>query len=388
MQHARSLLVAPLAIAALFASLPASAVKVTDHLDLGGAVRARVDSDPDRDIEKISLDTVMLSAAYDSDTWTGAARYRWYGGSHPFQYTGFGGVQFPEYAWAGYRFDAERQVQVGLNKVPFGLQPNFVSAFYESLGNVIGLEDISQVGAKYMQHSGAWDVQAGFYVKPAWQGRGTSNGDTYSIVVTPADGYVAGGSRNEERHAFAARVARSYEYSGWTGETGVSLYSSTLRNLDTREDGHRNAIALHAQGQHGPWGAKVQWARQDMSPRNPQDDHTVTFGGFDGTFNVASRGDLYTADLSYSFPTRGKRLDNFKPYVSYSLFDKSDSMWPNSERVMVGTSFDLKPLWIAAEMQFGRNDPYIGGSSYTQSLAGGGIDHWKSQFYMNVGYYF
>jgi hypothetical protein len=48
----------------------------------------------------------------------------------------------------------------------------------------------------------------------------------------------------------------------------------------------------------------------------------------------------------------------------------------------------LKKLWIAVEWLNGRNDPYFGGSSYTQSLAAGGTDHWKGQFYMNIGYYF
>ena len=41
---------------------PAMAVQVTDNLDLGGAIRARWDYDPDRDIQKFGLDTVFLSA--------------------------------------------------------------------------------------------------------------------------------------------------------------------------------------------------------------------------------------------------------------------------------------------------------------------------------------
>lgn len=58
---------------ALFCSIaaPAMAVQVTDNLDLGGAIRARWDVDPDRDIQKFGLDTVFLSAKYNSDTWIG-----------------------------------------------------------------------------------------------------------------------------------------------------------------------------------------------------------------------------------------------------------------------------------------------------------------------------
>lgn len=75
-----------LALLCTFAG-PAMAVQVTDNLDLGGAVRARWDYDPDRDIQKFGLDTVFLSAKYNSDTWIGEAQYRFYGRSYPYQYT-------------------------------------------------------------------------------------------------------------------------------------------------------------------------------------------------------------------------------------------------------------------------------------------------------------
>ena len=55
---------------------PAMAYQVTDNLDLGGAVRARWDYDPDRGIQKFGLDTAFLSAKYNSDTWIGEAQYR------------------------------------------------------------------------------------------------------------------------------------------------------------------------------------------------------------------------------------------------------------------------------------------------------------------------
>lgn len=124
----------------LTCSAAALAVPVTDELDVGGAIRARFDHDPDRDIDKAGFDTLMLRATYTSDSWIGAARYRFYGKQYPYQYTDhIGDVAFAEYAWVGYRFDAERQVQVGLNQIPFGLQPFFGSTFYETLGNVVGL---------------------------------------------------------------------------------------------------------------------------------------------------------------------------------------------------------------------------------------------------------
>ena len=91
---------------------PVMAVQVTDNLDLGGAIRARWDYDPDRDIQKFGLDTVFLSAKYNSDTWIGEAQYRFYGRSYPYQYTkNYGDIQFAKFAWVGYKFNPDQQVQ-------------------------------------------------------------------------------------------------------------------------------------------------------------------------------------------------------------------------------------------------------------------------------------
>ncbi|SEC01894.1 hypothetical protein SAMN05216178_3130 [Pseudomonas saponiphila] len=378
---------------ALLGSLatPALAVQVSDHLDLGGAVRARWDYDPDRDIQTFNFDTAILSAKYSSDTWIGAAKYRFYGGAYPYRYTDkVGDVAFAENAWIGYRFNPEQQVQVGLNQIPFGLQPYFGSTFFETLGNVVGLEDIEQVGAKYIQQSADWNLQAGYYLRPAWQGKGTSNGRTYSSVVSSADSYVADGSHNRERNTLVLRVARAVQLGDWASEVGVSGLTSTLKNNDTGNDGRRNAMAVHYLGKNGPWGVQLQAARQQMSPRNPGTDELVTLGGYDGTFNVASRGNLYVADLSYDVD--GKylfdQLSGVKLYANYSAFDKSASAYKTSQRMILGSSFSLSKLWIATEWLFGKNDPYIGGSSYAQSLGAGGSNQWENQVYVNIGYYF
>lgn len=390
MLYKRSVLLCNVALLGSLAT-PALAVQVTDHLDLGGAVRARWDYDPDRDIQTFNFDTAILSAKYSSDSWIGAAKYRFYGRAYPYRYTdNVGDIAFAESAWIGYRFNPEQQVQVGLNQIPFGLQPYFGSTFFETLGNVVGLEDIEQIGAKYIQQHGDWNLQAGYYLRPAWQGKGTSNGRTYSSVVSSADSYVADGSDNRERNTLVLRVARAVQLGDWASEVGVSGLTSTLKNNDTHNDGRRNALAVHYRGKSGPWGVQLQAARQQMSPRNPGTDELITLGGYDGTFNVASRGNLYVADLSYDVD--GKYLfdqvSGVKLYANYSAFDKSASAYKTSQRMILGSSFSLSKLWIATEWLFGKNDPYIGGSSYAQSLGAGGSNQWENQLYVNIGYYF
>lgn len=387
-----ALLLWPLLASPLLAAfaLPVAAVQVTDNLDLGGAIRARLDYDPDRDLSEFGFDTFFLTAAYSSDSWIGAAKYRFYGKHYPFDYTDkVGDVSFAEYAWLGYRFDADRQLQAGLIPVPFGLQPYYGSTFFETLGSVIGMEDAQDIGIKYTQQSGAWNLQAAWFAMPAEQGHGTSRGGTtYGTGVATADAYVVDGSDNHEENIFVARLARNFQQGDWASEAGVSALTSTLENQDTGGDGDRHALALHYLGKRGPWGVQVLAARQEMTPDNPGSDRLVTFGSFDGTFNVAAKGNLYVADLSYTLPGQYGWFSGVKLYANYSHFAKDASGFEDSQRFIAGSSFTFGPLWIALEWLHGKHDPYIGGGSYTQSLGAGGSDRWENQLYSNIGYYF
>ena len=137
----------------------------------------------------------------------------------------------------------------------------------------------------------------------------------------------------------------------------TSALTSTLQNQDSRDSGRRNALAVHYSGKNGPWGVQLQATRQDMSPENPGRDKLVSFGSFDGTFNVAAKGNLYVADLSYDIPGSLGWLSGVKVYGNYSLFDKDESSFEDSQRFILGTSFSLKDLWIAVEWLHGKHDP-------------------------------
>jgi len=373
-------------------SAPLFAIPINDNLSLHGAIRARFDYDPDRDIDKLGIDTVRLALQYNSSSWIGGVRWRYYGKAYPYNYTKkFGDISFPEYAWVGYKFDDNRQLQAGLNQVPFGLQPLFGNTFTETLGYPLGFEDLYEVGVKYAEQRGDWNFQGGYYARPAWQGKGTSKGGvTYSNVPSNADSYVTDGSNNQERNTFALRVSKGMDIDGWASEVGVSGLTSTLENADTNANGRRYIAAGHIYSKKGPWTVQVLAARQVMSPRNPGNDDVVTFGGYDSTYNIAARGTLYTGDLSYDISgTYLKYINNLKLYGSYGEFQKSGREYKDTQRFITGISFYVgSSVWIATEWLFGKNDPYVGGSSYTQSLAVGGTNHWENQLYMNIGYYF
>ena len=367
------------------------AVEVNDNWDLDGAIRARMDRESSRHINEFGIDTLMLSAKYTSDSWIGAARYRFYGKDYPYQYVHhFGEINFPEYAWIGYRFDSTQQIHVGLNQVPFGLQRLYSDTFLETVAFTMGLEDVDEVGVKYIKDFGNWNLQTGYYARPAWEANGTSHGSTYSTVPTPADSYVAGGSRNVERNMFVARLAKNMHFGDWKSEVGASVLTSTLYNQDTHRDGRRNELALHYAGTKGPWGLRLQYTRHVMSTKNPDgDNQAISVGGYDGTYNLATRGNLYQVNAKYAIP--GTYLwgwiKDVELYSSYDYFQKSNPQFSNTQRWITGTAFSLKFLSIYLEWREGRNDPYIS-TSYAQGLAAGSMNSWKGQLFMSVGYYF
>ncbi|MFJ9989829.1 porin [Pseudomonas putida] len=372
---------------------PVDAMQVTENLNVGGAIRGRMDYDPDQHIREFSFDALALSVDYKSDTWVGAARYWLYGGDYPYDYVNsVGDISFPEYAWVGYNLNPETQVQFGLNQVPFGILPYFSSTFTETLGYVIGLEDLYEVGGKYQKTAGDWNVQAGYYLRPSFQGKGTSQGGrTYSNVIARADEGIENGSHNQERNLVAVRIAKSFSSTLGVHEVGVSALTSTLENSETHDNGRRSALALHYTQTTGPWVLQLLAARQIMSPRNQGSDDVVTLGGLDATYNVASRGNLYVTGVDYNVSETflDGEINTIKLYGNYSAFLKSGKGYYDTQRYIAGVSFYIgSHLFIATEWLFGKSDPYVGGSDYVQSLAAGGSRRWENQGYMNIGFYF
>ena len=375
-------------LSACFAATSVQAVEVNDQWDIGGALRARYDLDGRRNLNHLSVDTVILRADFRDTHWMASASHRFYGGDHPYTYAGTGRVNFTESAWVGYRFDDERQLQAGLNKIAFGMQPYFGHTFNQSIGNGIGLEDISAVGVKYQHLGSEWGVIAGVYPRSAWQGSGTSNGRTYALVPTPADPGLEDGTRQRERDLLSLRVTRTWTHADGTTAAGMSLLRSRLHNTATGRDGHRNALALHLRSRSGPWEGRVLGAWQDMHTRDEVNPDVVTLGGYDGTFNIAARGTLWFAEGTYHLPWTTDWLHDAKTYVGYSRFDKARDDFADSQRLIMGTTFALKQVWIALEWLHGRNDAAIGGLSYQQGLAAGGDRRWNTQVQGNIGYYF
>ncbi|MBS0013186.1 MAG: hypothetical protein KFF46_04370, partial [Desulfobacterales bacterium] len=135
-------------------------------LDVGGAIRANYvigdydDADPsapssaEDDGGNFVLDTFRINLDYEQDQWVGKAEYRFYDGYH-FLHTG----------WMGYNFDEKSQLQVGVNRVPFGPGPYGVSqSWLFDQHYYVGLSDDMDLGAKYITSFGNLKMDFAYYL--------------------------------------------------------------------------------------------------------------------------------------------------------------------------------------------------------------------------------
>ena len=133
-------------------------------LKVGGAIRANyVNGDyvesggdgPERggnggDFE---LDTFRVNLDYEKNAWVAKVEYRWYTG-YSFLHTG----------WVGYNFSDGGQVQVGVNRVPFGVGPyGPANSWFFDQHYYVGLADDMDMGVKYSRKIDKISLDLAYY---------------------------------------------------------------------------------------------------------------------------------------------------------------------------------------------------------------------------------
>lgn len=373
-------------------------------LKLGGAIRGRYDlrfnsaaaDGSRRTSSNLSFDTLILKADYDSPTFFGAAQYRFYGGSFLYgKASGYdnypGEVSFPVYAYAGARLSKHDKVTVGIQPVPFDDQ-FWGSAFLNSMGFVMGLEEVYNASIKYAHEDDAYKIEAGFFPTTAPNAFGISDDAArYSINIVKGDRSNPLSTRNAERNMLIGRAQYRLASSD-RGELFVSGsgWLSTVHNFDTGRDGWRRAFAVSLKGTQGPWHAKLLAARQDMSLRNPGGEDVVTVGDYDAPFNIAADGTLLFGEVGRKIET-GSFPFSLQVFANYAYLAKARSDFKDTQRFNLGAYWTDKATGrfrIWSELLVGRNDPYVGAGQYGTGAAQGGDDRTKVSFLTIFGYYF
>lgn len=384
---------------------------------IGGAIRANYYvgdyGDPNGDTKgtrsdsgTISLDTFRINVDYENGPIVGKFEYRFYPG---YRGSNQDSYSFPHTAWLGYNFDGGDQVQVGINRVPFGPGAYGISqSWFFDQHFYVGLADDMDLGVKYTTQFGDVKVDLGYYYTDEgnWVGENFSEDSvrySYDVTNESKGGY-------KERNQLNARVRMPVELGdGVTSEVGASLQYGQLDSAGDHDDGDHWAASLHAVTSIGNWKIATQLTRYkyDVEADQPLGtDELVQFGAYDFATLVAADAWIPAVSVSYYLETpRLPWLDYVIPYFEYSSIMKEQSGFNDSELLTFGAAWGRGGWYIYTDLVFSNGNDFVGDESgygdYVDSsgtITPGGFtsnrfganptDEWEYRFNINFGYYF
>jgi hypothetical protein len=359
------------------------------HLKVGGAIRANyaIGDYPETggasrsfdDDGNFALDTFRLNLDYENGPYLGKLEYRWYNG-YNFLHTG----------WLGYQFDDKRQIQVGVNRVPFGPGPYGVSqSWFFDQHYYLGLSDDMDLGVKYHQSTDQWDWDIAYYVSDEGSYTGSSHQSarySYDVVNESGDGY-------EERNQFNLRGITHLGSGEVKTDLGFSLQYSQLKSRGSQDDGHHYAVSGHMLNKWREFTLATQltYYRFDVDKDQPLGTNKlVQMGAYDFPNTVAAEAWLPAVSLSYRYETNQLPwLDYVMPYVEYSVLLKDERDFNDSALATLGAAWASGNWYIYTDLSASNGNEFIGGDDpFGDRLGANQNDDWQTRFNINFGYYF
>ncbi|QCR22406.1 hypothetical protein [Pontibacter sp. SGAir0037] len=296
----------------------------------------------------------------------------------------FGGA-FLKQGWFQHDFSEKSQIQVGLNQVPFGIQQYNSNNWFFNITYYAGFEDDHDMGVKYIHDNGLWQWQAAYY-KSAEEfviSSAEASPNRYSYDIT---------GRNKENNQMDFKLVRRLGDS-LAHELGFSLQGGLLYNLDTERNGNRYAAAVHYEyaAAYSPWNVKLQAMLYRLHPEYASGDDTgfVEMGAYGANYNVATKGEMYTASLAYHLPIDRRLLQGITFYNNYGYYNKRFSGFEDTHMNVLGALWTAGAMYIYTDAAFGYNQPWLG-PEWVNALASGtpADTDWHLRFNINMGYYF
>lgn len=338
-----------------------------DSLELGAAVRLNVgwiDYQRSQRWSGVDFELLRIEARGSYGPLKFSAQHRWYDG-----------FEAVHHAWAGLSLDADRDVRVGIQQVPFGLLPYASQSFWFGSGYYLGIEDDYDLGVVWRDERGDRSWHAGVFLRDEY---GTGRRfERYSFDV--ATTYVL--PYREIEH-LVMRHERRVAGDTWALAWGLSGVLGRVENrIDGRSHGHL-AAAIHLEVSASSWTAQVQWAHYDYKVPGER----IALAAFRFPFEIASKADVITANLFRDFDMSRSWIDSLRCYNNLSTTRASGMTRQHSWQNVTGCSIGKGPMFAYVDWIAGRNMWFVGGPGVGISEPGG--DRWRSRLNINVGLYF
>lgn len=284
--------------------------------------------------------------------------------------------------WIGYQFNDNHQLQVGLTRVPFGVQPYGAHNYFFQISYYLGLEDDSDMGVKYLYTDHRWDIALAFFKNSEEELFGSDTetaGDRYSYDVA---------GRNKEVNQLNGQLIYK-----WGKEVkqkiGVSAEFGMLYNLDTEKNGTHFAFALHHELYWKRFSLKTQISTYAMHPENkagePRDIITLT--AFNAPYEAAAKANVYTLAAGYKIPFRKGIVNSVQFYNDFGWMQKWNKAFHDSFQNVTGCLITAGPIYAYVDYALGLHQPWFG-PDWNALGAGTGSMSWHARFNISLGYYY
>ncbi len=368
------------------------------NLKIGGATRVNYvlgdyggnTGGPSRDFSdggNFLLDTFRFNLDYENGPYVGKMEYRFYDGYHML-HTG----------WLGYNFENGSQLQLGVNRAPFGPGNYGVSqSWFFDQHYYVGLSDDMDLGIKYLCSFGKLDLDFAFYYtdESSFEGQSIDSARfSYDIVNETEDGY-------EERNQFNFRGIYNFEGNINTA-LGVSLQYGQLNSKGPQNDGDHFASSIHMVNKWNSWTIASQLTyyeydidKHDVTSGVLGTDKLIDMGAYDFAWPIATEAWIPAVSLSYHFETTEIAwLDYVIPYIEYSSILKSENGFNSSNLFTLGMAWARGGWYIYTDFCVSDGNYFVGsdGDDYGSNKVGdfgtNGNDESNNRFNINFGYYF
>ena len=354
----------------LWVSFSANAVQVTDELDIGGAVRVNYGWKDYANDSKLEFELFRVDVNYQDDGLFASAQYRWYED-----------MDVIHHAYAGYSFNEEQSIQIGVTQVPFGLLPYGAHSFWFSANYYLGFEDDYDAGIHWKYDDKTWRLDLAYFFNDEYADGARYDRYSFDVAITDESPYEESGQLN-------ARIERNLTTENTKHKIGASLQYSLLDYLPTTdtqvagEDTDGYAASFHWQVDWAKWQGQFQYMYYEY---DMPDSNRIALSAFAFPFEIASSADVLTLNVSRSIDVDWGPITNLNCYNDFSQVFASGEGLEDSIQNVTGCAITAGKFysyvdWIAGNNMWFINGPGVGISN--------GPTEWSSRLNINIGLYF
>ncbi|MCW8108186.1 carbohydrate porin [Alteromonas ponticola] len=292
-----------------------------------------------------------------------------------------------KYAYAGYDFNDDWQILLGITPVPFGNRPYNSQNWFFSTNYYLGLEDDHDLGLLVRRKlTDNWQLDLGFFKNDELGGVDgfvDNRADRYSYDIVGIRAVEEGIFAEPETpvgeyNTFNGRLAYQFNALGINSQIGASLLTGGIHGTDEKV-GDYHAWAIHWEADWDNWLMQLQHTQYEYDVNGATRMAVGAYSFFD---TIAAEAKSTTFNLAYTFSVDWGPISSLQIYNNYGLvYDKSDRSRDTLMNV-TGLALSAGGLYTYFDVVTARNQPFVGGTAVGDS------DETEHRFNINVGYYF